>query len=313
MVGNSGSSGVAGAFGEPGPQGWRRCPAVSGVIRSLRPLPWQATWRRRRGGHRAQVRPVSSETRRPVWTASSSRAWSRRPVRVDRSGAASSASISASVRKRDDRLVEALGRDRQDPFDVGGVLGVAQRGEAEQGVDRGQPGVAGADAVAALASRGGRGTRRSAARPGRRGRAGRAACRCCSCGEAQQQPEGVAVGGDRVRAGLALADQPLGEERLQGAAASAVTGRRSPVRVEPLRAATASSSGDGAAGTSRCAPGRRGRGRSTAAAAGRHVGAVAVPVRAGWRPRRCACNGEFPISAIRWTAGLCALPGGCAW
>ena len=35
-------------------------------------------------------------------------------------------------------------------------------------------------------------------------------------GEAQQQPEGVAVGGDRVRAGLALGQQPLGEERLQG-------------------------------------------------------------------------------------------------
>src|SRR5215207_3910114 len=32
--------------------------------------------------------------------------------------------------------------------------------------------------------------------------------------EAEQQPEGVAVGGDRVRAGLALADKPPGEERL---------------------------------------------------------------------------------------------------
>ena len=36
------------------------------------------------------------------------------------------------------------------------------------------------------------------------------------CGEDQQQPERVAVGGDGVRAGLALADQPVGEERLQG-------------------------------------------------------------------------------------------------
>ena len=34
-------------------------------------------------------------------------------------------------------------------------------------------------------------------------------------GEAEQQPERVAVGGDRVRAGVAFADQPVGEERLQ--------------------------------------------------------------------------------------------------
>ena len=34
-------------------------------------------------------------------------------------------------------------------------------------------------------------------------------------GEAQQQPERVAVGGDGVRAGVTLGDQTLGEERLQ--------------------------------------------------------------------------------------------------
>ena len=34
--------------------------------------------------------------------------------------------------------------------------------------------------------------------------------------EAEQQPEGVAVGGDRARARLALPGQPFGEERLQG-------------------------------------------------------------------------------------------------
>ena len=37
----------------------------------------------------------------------------------------------------DDGLVAALGRNGQDPGDVGGVLGVTQGGEAEQGVDRG--------------------------------------------------------------------------------------------------------------------------------------------------------------------------------
>ena len=34
-------------------------------------------------------------------------------------------------------------------------------------------------------------------------------------GEREQQPERVAVGGDRVRAGALLADQAVGEERLQ--------------------------------------------------------------------------------------------------
>ena len=33
--------------------------------------------------------------------------------------------------------------------------------------------------------------------------------------EAEQQPERVAVGGDRLRAGVALGDQTLGEERLK--------------------------------------------------------------------------------------------------
>jgi hypothetical protein len=35
-------------------------------------------------------------------------------------------------------------------------------------------------------------------------------------GEAEQQPPGVAVGGNGVRAGAALADEPLGEVGLQG-------------------------------------------------------------------------------------------------
>jgi hypothetical protein len=38
---------------------------------------------------------------------------------------------------------------------------------------------------------------------------------CSLGGEAEQQFERVAVGGDRVRAGVALTEQPFGEERLQ--------------------------------------------------------------------------------------------------
>jgi hypothetical protein len=48
-------------------------------------------------------------------------------------------------------LVDTLGWDGQDPLDDGGVLGMGQRGEPEQGVHRGEPGVAGSDAVATLA------------------------------------------------------------------------------------------------------------------------------------------------------------------
>ena len=33
---------------------------------------------------------------------------------------------------------------------------------------------------------------------------------------AQHQPPGVTVGGDGIGAGMALVDQPLGEERFQG-------------------------------------------------------------------------------------------------
>ena len=91
-----------------------------------------------------------------------------------------------------------------------------QGGEPEQRVDRGQAGVAGADAVAAFvfevveerADQGG-------VQIGEV-RAPRARLPVCSRGEAEQQPQRVAVGGDGVRAGVPLADQPVGEERLQG-------------------------------------------------------------------------------------------------
>ena len=60
-------------------------------------------------------------------------------------------------------------------------------------------------------------------------------------GERQQQAEGVAVGGDRVRAGVALLQEALGEERLeeggQGAHGSAPSARWS------LRPTSAISSG----------------------------------------------------------------------
>jgi len=50
----------------------------------------------------------------------------------------------------DQRPGEAFGRDREHPGDAGGMFGMSESGEPEQGVDRGQAGVAGADAVTAL-------------------------------------------------------------------------------------------------------------------------------------------------------------------
>jgi hypothetical protein len=46
------------------------------------------------------------------------------------------------VQEAHDGPVAAFGRDGQDPADLCGVLGYVQRGVAEQGADRGQPGVA---------------------------------------------------------------------------------------------------------------------------------------------------------------------------
>jgi hypothetical protein len=115
----------------------------------------------------------------------------------------------------DQRLVIPLGRDRQDPLDVGGVLGVAHRGVAEQGVDRGEPGVAGPDAVAALVfqvvqERADRlRVQVGDVQPGRD-------LASALGGEDDQHLERVPVGGDRVAAGLALQRQPVSEECLQG-------------------------------------------------------------------------------------------------
>jgi hypothetical protein len=111
-------------------------------------------------------------------------------------------------------LAEAGGRDGQDLLDQVRVLGVAQRGVAEQRMDRGQPRVAGPRAVTAVTTQvfqegpdegGVEVVQAQVARLG----AG------ALLGEAQQQSEGIPVGGDGVAADLPLGDQPFGEERLQ--------------------------------------------------------------------------------------------------
>ena len=96
-VGNSGSVGLP-ARSAVQTRRTATVPAVSGVMRSLRPLPWQLTCAPAPRCTSAQVSEVSSEARSPVWAASRIRAWSRRPVQVPRSGLASRASSSGSVR-----------------------------------------------------------------------------------------------------------------------------------------------------------------------------------------------------------------------
>ena len=94
-------------------------------------------------------------------------------------------------------------------------FGVAERGEAEQGVHRDESGVAGGDAVAAVTLEMVKeGTDRRCVEVFQLEGA-----RCLAGAvpeKAQQQPQGVAVGGHGVRAGLTLVHQPFGEEGLEG-------------------------------------------------------------------------------------------------
>lgn len=99
----------------------------------------------------------------------------------------------------DDRGVLPGDRDGQDPLDVQGVFGAAQRRVLVEGVDRGQARVAGGQCVAALVFQV---VEESGDEVGvelldvQSGGAGAE----LSLGVGQEQPEGVAVGGDGVRA-----------------------------------------------------------------------------------------------------------------
>jgi len=120
-----------------------------------------------------------------------------------------------AVEESDERAVGAFRWDREHALDVVGVLGMSQRGVSVERVDRREPGVAGACAVAAfgleMVEERGDGCGVEIGDVERR----RFAAAACG-GEPQQQLDRVAVGGDRVRAGVALLEEPLGEERLHG-------------------------------------------------------------------------------------------------
>jgi hypothetical protein len=96
------------------------------------------------------VRPVSSETRRPLSIASPSIVRSRRPIQVDVLGAARRASISGSVRWVMMVRSWRFGWDREHACDQCGVFGMLEAGVSVEGADRGQAGVAGSDRVVAV-------------------------------------------------------------------------------------------------------------------------------------------------------------------
>ena len=133
------------------------------------------------------------------------------------------------LQEADERAVAALGRNREHPGDERGVLGMAVRGEGEPRAQRDQPGVAGGDAHAAFFLKAGEepadraGVEVLEAELGRLLPAGPG-----HIGE--EQPEAVPVGGDGVRAGLALADQPLGEVLLRAARSGCPLMPRLPAR-----------------------------------------------------------------------------------
>ncbi len=70
-----------------------------GVHRSLRPFPWQRRWAPGPVDTSCRRSSISSETRRPVWTATRRSTRSRRPAHVVLEGASSRASTSARLRK----------------------------------------------------------------------------------------------------------------------------------------------------------------------------------------------------------------------
>ena len=186
---------------------------VSGVIRSLRPLPWQRRWAPVPSSTSAQVSAVSSETRRPGLDGDEQ----QRVVSTTEPGVAigrGEEGVDLVVgEERDELSVGAFGRDGEHPLDQRRVFGMSQRRVGEQRVDGGQAVVAGAHAVVPFSfqviEEGADHDRVEVLQAELRRRLADAAL-----GEAEEQTERVAIGGDRVGAGPALADEAIGEEAL---------------------------------------------------------------------------------------------------
>ena len=213
---------------------------VSGVALCLRPFPRVCTCAPVPRCTSWQRRLVSSVTRSPVWIASVSSAWSRRPIHRSRSGAARSASTSFGGEVGDDRAVEPFGRDRDHPAISAACSG--WRRAAYRNIEW----IAASLAlrVLGLLARWYSRWSRNAAINGASRSSSSSLDGCLpvrSLREAEQQPEGVSVGGDRVWADAFLVDQPAGEERLERRCQRGH--RRGPVERSRRSAASASNSG----------------------------------------------------------------------
>ena len=147
-----------------------------------------------------------------------------------------------TVEEGDEGALDALGRDGEHAPDECGVFGMTEGREAKERMDRGEADVAGAGAVAASllemleegAHAGGVEVRKGELRG-------------CHPGalvhEGEQEPEGVAIGGDRMRAGIALTAEPVAKEGFEGRCecahgrVSMARSRRSPARASNSGAA----------------------------------------------------------------------------
>ena len=194
----------------PGPRpppGGAECIALSCPFpRSGRGHPCPRTTSSRR-------RPMSSDTLSPVWIATNSRARSRRPIQVARSGAASSASISSGCEVFDQSPLVALAGDGEDAAALVGVGRLLERDVVEEGMDRRQacvpaPGAVTAFLLEVIEEVADEGCVQILEGQLRRG------LPQSLCGEPQEQAKGVAVSGDGVRAGPALPQEAVGEEGL---------------------------------------------------------------------------------------------------
>jgi hypothetical protein len=112
-----------------------------------------------------------------------------------------------------DPAIEALAWDREDSLAEFRVGRIRECDVAEEGVQRGQAGVAAAGTVAALAFQVIEELTDESGVKVSEYKTGGGAAKAIG-GEAQQQAEGVAVGGHRVGACPPLLEEALGEERL---------------------------------------------------------------------------------------------------
>ena len=187
-------------------------PEVRGVIRCFRPLPLQLTCAPDPRWTSAQVRPISPKARLDG-EAEQRRVAPPRPGRPIRRGQ-QGVDFRLGQESHESPL-EAFRRNGENALDDGGMFGMPKGRIAEQGPDRGKPRVTGAHAVVSVVLQ----VVEEGADQGRVEIVDIELARLLAVSvrrEEQEQPQGIAIGLQRVRADLALAGETVGEERLQG-------------------------------------------------------------------------------------------------